>query len=314
MNALPLLAVGAGLLLLTGRKRGSSSSSSSSADDEPTTADDVERIVEESKDIIQGKRDSYSDDPGTKVDPREAAQRVKDTIEAGKKDASKVDQAGADELALRAAQEAAKQEATKQTSKPNPSTTTTTTKPKPATTKSLVVQVKQAQQHLNVLGYGLAVDGKYGPLTARAWNDAAVKRKKPGAFTRASPTTATVAKAAADAIANDAAKAKAKPVPPVPAPAPTPQPHSTPTPAPGPTPPPGFDRTKANRAAPDVAKHIKAKKYDYNRGALKTWQKLAGIDQDGVYGKGSAAALRYYVGASAPKALFAQGSDHYPWG
>lgn len=302
------LAAGLGLLLLT-RKR---ASAAPSVQDGETVAEAKERIVQESKEIIQGKRDAYSDKPGEKVSPREAAERVKDEVV----NTGKVTTAAQDDLAIAAAR-AAQEQAARDAVKP---TGTVTAGP-----IGVSVQVKQAQQWLNYLGAGLKVDGKYGPNTRAAWGKAANARGKLTRFDRASATTAMVDPDARAAIMRDASAAKdaraRKPAPVVVVQQPSGQQSTQPVvvvqqpsePA-GPQPPEGFDRAKAANSAPDVARNIRAKQYSYSRPALKIWQKLAGIAQDGVYGKGSAAAMRYYVGPSAPKPLFAQGVDHYPWG
>jgi murein L,D-transpeptidase YcbB/YkuD len=68
----------------------------------------------------------------------------------------------------------------------------------------------------------------------------------------------------------------------------------------------------AQRAAPKLAAHIAQKKHDYDRKLLKGWQRAAGIEQDGIYGRGSAAAMRVFAKA-APRALYNTGTDVYPW-
>jgi peptidoglycan hydrolase-like protein with peptidoglycan-binding domain len=45
---------------------------------------------------------------------------------------------------------------------------------------------------------------------------------------------------------------------------------------------------------------------------LRAWQTAAGIAADGIYGRGTASALKYFT-PKAPRALFAQGQDGYPW-
>lgn len=299
-NALPLIAAaGAALLLLS--RRSAPDDDQGDGDD---VADEVERIVRESKEIVQGKRDEYSDKPGEKVKPREAAERVKETLDKTSTNTGKVSSAADDEAALAAARAAVEQEAlTTTNAKPKP-------KPKPvAPVIGVSMSVSQAQQWLNYLGAKpkLTVDGKYGPKTKDAWAKAAKARSVPTRFDRGTATTAMVDPLTRDRLRNDAARAKSTKATPTPAPTPAPVPS-------GPTPPAGFDRVKASNSAADVARNIATKKYSYSRDALKIWQKLAGVAQDGIYGRGSAAAMRYYVGPSAPKALFAQGEDHYPWG
>ncbi|HEY3493039.1 MAG TPA: hypothetical protein VGK73_00060, partial [Polyangiaceae bacterium] len=107
-----------------------------------------------------------------------------------------------------------------------------------------------------------------------------------------------------------APKPKPEPIIVSPKPAPTPTPAPTPKPSGGP--PAGFDGAKAKAAAPGLAKHIKSAQYNYTREALSTWQKVAGLAQDGVYGPASANALKYYV-ASAPKALFKKARNGTPY-
>jgi hypothetical protein len=229
-GGLILLGVGA-LVLLSLRKKATPDSATD--DDAPTTADEVERIVSEAREIVQGKRDAFSDVPDSKVSAREAAERVKATLEKAKAGATGGATKTEQDAAIAAARAAAAVEAAaKASSSPPTPYTPPVPRPKP-----------------------VAVDGR-DPMT--------------------------------------------RPPPP--------------GPPPGPVYPEGFDRAKAMNAAPDVARNIKNKKYDYNRKALKLWQRLAGIAQDGIYGRGSAAALRFYIGGAAPKPLYAQGTDSYPWG
>lgn len=70
--------------------------------------------------------------------------------------------------------------------------------------------------------------------------------------------------------------------------------------------PAGYDRAAAAKNAPAMSANIRAKKYDYNRPALKVWQQQAGIAQDGLYGPQTAATLRSYD-KTAPSALFGAG-------
>jgi len=400
--ALPLIAAGVALALLAGKKRPDIDGPVlPPVDDDDDDADAVkaeaERIVKESKDIVQGKRDSYSDDPGTKVTPIEAAERVKDVIST-----PAVSTAAELELALAAAKAAAAAEAAAKakanTSKPKPGATSTqvlvqtlqswlqalgaklvvdgkfgpetvkawtaaasarklptsivrvnatnarvqkstatalqaaakNAKATPAqaeqaaqqqakeqaaakasSSKSTVISVATAQGYLNALGAGLKVDGLYGPKTATAWADAARARKANPAIARVDGKNARVDEATCKLLLAAAIKAKAS------TPAQAEDARSQPAPvAPATdTPPAGYNRDGASRAAPDIAKHLKQKGIDhYNRNALRTWQKLAGIAQDGVYGRGAAAALRHFVGAAAPKPFFAKGVDIYPWG
>lgn len=66
----------------------------------------------------------------------------------------------------------------------------------------------------------------------------------------------------------------------------------------------------AKSTAPQVAAHIKAKRMNYDRKMLSLWQSRAGVPADGIYGRGSAAALKYFT-KNAPPALFAQGTSSY---
>lgn len=81
-----------------------------------------------------------------------------------------------------------------------------------------------------------------------------------------------------------------------------------------PMPPAGYDRIKAANAAGDIARHISLKGHNYARKALKAWQTVAGVVPDGIYGPATREALVYYVGAQAPKALYAGKATPYPWG
>lgn len=76
--------------------------------------------------------------------------------------------------------------------------------------------------------------------------------------------------------------------------------------------PAGTDLPLAKKTAPQVVAHLKQKKRDgYDRKLLKLWQTRAGVPADGIYGRGTAAALKYFAGASAPAAFFAQGTASY---
>lgn len=75
--------------------------------------------------------------------------------------------------------------------------------------------------------------------------------------------------------------------------------------------PAGTDLAVAKKTAPDVAAHLKSKNRNtYSRDVVKLWQKRAGIASDGIYGRGTEAALKYF-GAKPPKAFFAQGNASY---
>jgi peptidoglycan hydrolase-like protein with peptidoglycan-binding domain len=253
-NALPLIAAaGAALLLLS--RRGSSPASDDDQGDGDDVAEEVERIVQESREIVQGKRDSYSDKPGQKVEPREAAERVKETLDKTSTNTGKVSSVADDAAALAAARAAVEQEAlTTTNAKPKP-------KPKPVVVAPAIgvsISVSQAQQWLNYLGAKpkLAVDGKYGPKTKDAWAKAAKARSVATRFDRGTATTAMVDPLARDRLRNDAARAKSTKATPTPAPTPAPAPVPS-----GPTPPAGFDRVKASNSAADVARNIATKKY-----------------------------------------------------
>jgi peptidoglycan hydrolase-like protein with peptidoglycan-binding domain len=81
-----------------------------------------------------------------------------------------------------------------------------------------------------------------------------------------------------------------------------------------PQPPEGYDRVKASNTAPDVAKHLRNKgRGGYSRAVVKAWQTKAGIRSDGIYGRETYAALKFFAGNAAPKPFFAQGVEVYPW-
>lgn len=104
------------LALLSGRKGTEGDALSDPSD----VAKEAKRIVQESKEIVQGKRDSYSDNPGKKVTAREAAERTARVIDKVK-DAAQVSKGAEDALALEAARMAAAQDASREVStKPAP--------------------------------------------------------------------------------------------------------------------------------------------------------------------------------------------------
>lgn len=75
--------------------------------------------------------------------------------------------------------------------------------------------------------------------------------------------------------------------------------------------PAGTDLALAKSTAPKVAAHLKQKgRAGYSRQVLRLWQGRAGIAPDGIYGRGAAAALKYFT-PSAPGAFFAQGVAKY---
>lgn len=92
---------------------------------------------------------------------------------------------------------------------------------------------------------------------------------------------------------------------PAPSPAPTPAAQVQPAPAPSSAVPAGFDPKLAEQLAPAIARDVKKNKFNYSRPQLKRFQTAAGIVADGLYGGGSAGALRFYLGGAAPpKPLF----------
>lgn len=66
----------------------------------------------------------------------------------------------------------------------------------------------------------------------------------------------------------------------------------------------GYNETLAKKLAPQVESNIVAKKSNYDHTLLKNFQTAAGITADGIYGGGTAGALRYYLGHAPPKPLF----------
>lgn len=57
---------------------------------------------------------------------------------------------------------------------------------------------------------------------------------------------------------------------------------------------------RAAEVAKAVAADLKRRSKAYDRGGLAEFQKLAGLDVDGVYGPRSAGAIRWYTGESIP--------------
>lgn len=103
------------LALMSGRKN-----DAAEAETEPEDVkSEVKRIVQESKEIVQGKRDSYSDNPAKKVTAREAAERTGKVI-AKVKEAGKVTDGAEDALAIEAARMAAQQDASREVKKAPP--------------------------------------------------------------------------------------------------------------------------------------------------------------------------------------------------
>ena len=95
----------------------------------------------------------------------------------------------------------------------------------------------------------------------------------------------------------------------VPAPASEVAPETAPTPEAVPVEPStglpvGFAAAAAQGLARAVASDIMSRRFNYDRGALKAFQRAAGIAIDGHYGGGSRGALQFYGIANAPRALF----------
>jgi hypothetical protein len=119
-----LVAGGAALLALMSRR---DEGSDATPDDGVDVGSEVKRIVEESREIVRGERDAYSDAPNVKVEPREAAVRVKVELDKLKANTTATDHAAEDAAALEAARRAAADEAAVVTVKPKPEPV----KPKP---------------------------------------------------------------------------------------------------------------------------------------------------------------------------------------
>ena len=119
------------------------------------------------------------------------------------------------------------------------------------------------------------------------------------------------------------------PAPPVlvmPPPSPTPAPVVLPKPAPTPVvvvtpqpatptpqeptmmqPPPGFSPVAAKAQAARVAANLRKGRDQYSRPNLASWQRLAGLTADGIYGGESAGALAWYLqgqSSVAPRPFF----------
>jgi peptidoglycan hydrolase-like protein with peptidoglycan-binding domain len=187
--------------------------------------------------------------------------------------------------------------------------------------------VLNAQTLLKKLGIPFgALDGLYGPKTAAAWAKAVAKYppaqgpeyERRGTFTRVNGTTALVYRPSAERLAA-VATGKAAPV----SSAVTPRKPTLSAPsgfaaslAPKPsgrTPPPGYDRRAAQAMAPALVKHLKARGRDgYARAEMRKFQTYAGIAADGIYGRGSYAALKHFA-PNAPAPFYAQGTAVYPW-
>jgi peptidoglycan hydrolase-like protein with peptidoglycan-binding domain len=102
-------------------------------------------------------------------------------------------------------------------------------------------------------------------------------------------------------------------LPPRPGAAPAPaQAHAAPAPAPSST---AFNPTTARILAAQVEKNLRnppaGNVYNYDRKLMASFQKAAGIAQDGIYGGGTRAALLYYGAKNAPAALFAPKTGTY---
>lgn len=92
---------------------------------------EADRIVRESAEIVQGKRDAYSDSPDEPVSPREAAERTKGVLDQVKS-TQQTTSAAEEALAIEAARRAAEQEAAAEVqSKPAPAPKPVVVKPAP---------------------------------------------------------------------------------------------------------------------------------------------------------------------------------------
>lgn len=182
--------------------------------------------------------------------------------------------------------------------------------------------VLNAQTLLSKLGIPFGVkDGLYGPKTAAAWAQAVAKYPPPQGpdydkranFSRVNGTTALVYRPSAERLR---AVAMGKPAP-ISSAVPNVGGRGLLTgikvaPAPITAKPPGYNRAAAQKMAPDLVKHLKARGRDgYSRVEMRKWQTYAGIKADGIYGRGSAAALKHFA-SNAPAAFFAQGEAVYP--
>lgn len=272
------------------------------------------RIVRESREIIDGKRDSYSDGPA-KVAKKPAAKKPKvapAAVATAKKPAKKpaakkppssdAARAAADAAVDLAAREPAPAKpVTMPPPRPTARPVTTTAAPPPPELVS-TVPVLGSQQALNRLGATLKEDGLYGPKTQTAWAAASKRYRPPAAlqdatrepvFGRVSATQAAVYKPTAEAIAQAAQQA--------PPPAASSVSQTSPKPIPE-----GYDPVKARAAARAVANHLKRSgRANYDRRLLAQWQRTAGIVADGIYGGGTRGALLHYGGTEAPPPFFA---------
>lgn len=80
--------------------------------------------------------------------------------------------------------------------------------------------------------------------------------------------------------------------------------------------PPGYSEKAARQRAPELAAYLKGLTGNdrYNarvKGKVATWQKLAGLKSDGLYGKRTRRALMVLGVAAPPPVFFAQGEDEY---
>jgi peptidoglycan hydrolase-like protein with peptidoglycan-binding domain len=160
-----------------------------------------------------------------------------------------------------------------------------TPKPTPSPgAEQVSIPVLRAQELLNRHGAGLQPDGKYGPITAGAWQKLATQHKVSVRFERLDPGTSV--KVDAEALRKlEALPASQKA-----------------------SPPPGYDRAKAKARARDVSAHLKKQGRAYDKSILKSWQTQAGIGADGLYGPHSRNALVYYGATDAP-APFVKGTE-----
>lgn len=67
----------------------------------------------------------------------------------------------------------------------------------------------------------------------------------------------------------------------------------------------------ARKLAPAVRDEILKRKYNYDRALLKRFQVAARLAPDGVYGGGSAGALRHWLGSAPPAPLFKPAERKY---
>ena len=137
MNPAGLAVVGAiGLLALLSSKK---QEPQASDDDPDAVKAEADRIVRESREIVQGKRDAYSDDPDTKVSAREAAERTKQALDKVQATNTKqITSSAEDALAIEAARRAAEAEARAAVNAAPPKPQPVVVKPKPTPTPIVI--------------------------------------------------------------------------------------------------------------------------------------------------------------------------------